>query len=229
MTKKGITLIELVMVLVVLGITVGVFFGLINGMIDSGLEIMGGKESYQQANLAMEKIASDLQLALRAGTNHNFGVVSGAPWQNVVYYSRTYFVSGQEQNTRFAYFPDPSTPSKYYVYRWMTPSPSIGSCGYCFVRQEWSGTTLVDTLVYAGPGNTTTDYLMVRYFDDDASDGTSVGEIKDSSSYIILDHVDAVRIGHIELALTVANRGKPVTIFKSIFLRERPPVPQEGT
>lgn len=74
MKKKGFTLVELVIVLVIVAVTSGVFYGLIEEMFESANAIMGRKASYQVAKQALRQMTSEIRWLLWSGPHHNFAI-----------------------------------------------------------------------------------------------------------------------------------------------------------
>lgn len=221
--KKGVTLIELVIVLMVVVIVATVFHTLIGQTTESGAEIMGKKESYQQMRDALKQIAEDVRYNIRGGPHHNLGV-----WNDPAT-TRWQETSLPCTGSLFSYFPDRTNFTTMHTFRWVFIMASGNRpTGYYLARID-NGT--LPSRVYAGwagsVGGGSTGALTVRYFDDDDVNDGPAEEILIGAGGS-LTHDQARRVTRVVLSLTLSRWNKPVTLVESIYIRERGAPLQEG-
>lgn len=243
----GFTLIELVTVLVIVTVTAGVFYGLIEKMFEAGTSIMGSKASYHQAKEAMRTIVGEIRgvdsdpiwSVLRGGPQHNFGVVDrgdtspSAKWH--------WAPDNPSSPTRLVFFPDftsilddngTGTGSAYQVCGTAYQGLSIhnrrvrffwGTCTiggqsrYCLKKQD----------VPSGSCDTATGTETTLAVVWDSSKGSLTVKYYDQAGNLIpvassgLTDAQAMTISRIDLILTINLLGEPATLSKTIYVRER--------
>ena len=236
--KKGFTIVELVVVLIIVSISAGVFYGLIDKMFEAANFIMGGKESYQQARAALNQMANEIQYNVRGGGQYNFATGNiqddpnnpGSPddppqWQYTPSYPCT--------TAQFTFMP--LTAPNFMPYQGGSAEPNLNQR----IRFYWSGAAIpslparyylrreqYDTVgnpptsvsatptvtVLAGVKGATRGNLEIRYYDG------SGNLIPIGAS---LTDAQAQTVGRIELLLTVNQWGRPVILSETIFVRRK--------
>ena len=205
MGEKGFTLTELIITLVIVSMTAGIFYGLITGMTESGMFIMGGKESYQLAKEALKKMADEIRYSIRGGAQHNLGVSDTTVWQ---------YVHDSCNSSRFTFYPDRSDFYKIVKFEWVTEGQlpqMIHPAGYYFlVRTETTGGASPTTTILAAVSDATKGVLEVRYYD---AVGIRIVPQGD------LTHAQAKSVARIELLLTVNTWGSPLFLSETVYVR----------
>lgn len=220
MNHRGVTVVELVLVLLILSITAGVFYGLIREMSESGMLIMGRKESYQQAKDALKRMADEIRYNMKGGPNHNFGVVTGGLWESTATHPCT--------DSRFTFFPDLTqnqvAPTRRVRFVWDNYSGERLHSGWYLQRQEANDETVGTVSVLAGAPDSTKGILTVKYYDDAL--GTEIDPGGAGSNN--LTHAEAQRVTRIVLVLTLQQWQERVTLSESFFVRQEGPPPEEA-
>lgn len=221
--KKGITLIELVIVTVIVGIVAMVFYGLITQMVESGSELMGKKESYQQAKEVLKQMANEIRYNLRGGDHHNLGV-----WDDPAT-TRWQETSMPCTPSQLSYFPNRLDLTQMHTFRWNTYLSGNLPMGFYLIRIDNPGSIV--SRIYTGLGAAQTSSnsgsLLIRYFDDEPNDGTPAEEITLAAGSN-LTYAQAKRITRLILSLTMERWDKATTLSETIFVREKGPPPVEG-
>lgn len=237
MRKKGLTIIELVTVLVIVTIVSGVFYGLIEKMFESGHFIMGRKDSYQVAREALKLMADEIRWSIRGGDQHNIGMADrhdtypDAAWQ----YCRNYPAT----NTRFVFMPEMATPTELQVQGPAEPPPDnpnpnrrirffwgdntylTGVPAGWYLRRERdtddNTTAPTEVRILAAVKDSTKGSLEIRYYDQ-VGNFIDLGPVGNN---VGITWVQASTVGKIELILTVNRWGQPVTLSETIVVREK--------
>lgn len=221
MRKGGVTLVELVIVLLVISVTVALFFGLITEMVDMSLFLFGKKGSYQQAKEALAQMAEEVRYALRSGDLHNLGVATAGLWQSTPTYPCT--------SSRITFFPDPASdqpvPTRRIRFSWESYNRADLPVNWThLLREEATDETMGTVTVLASVTDAAQGNFTVKYYDDDAADGLT-GEIIPSIGG--LSHGEARRLTRVVFLLRISHGGQPVTLSETIFIRQRGVPPME--
>lgn len=240
--REGFTLVELVTVLVIVTVTAGVFYGLVEKMFESANRIIARKESYQVAREALNQmvngvlVGEGLRWALRGGDQHNIGqadrypyVSPDAAWQ----YCRTF----PSTNTRLVYMPnapdgipvqggpeppaDNPNPNTRIRFFWGDNS-NLPLPGGWYLRREQdndddTATSPQNVRALAAVKNSTQGSLEIRYYDQ-AGNFIDLGPLGNN---VGITGAQAKTVGRIDLILTVNRWGEAVTLTETIYVREK--------
>ncbi len=240
MGKKGTTLIELVLVTVILSIIAVTFDGLITQMINTGMFIMGKKESYQQAKEALKQMADEIRVNVRGGPLHNLETAD-VPTSSELDYYNCFIINNGTNNgikacnaSRFVFYPYPSDFLRGVVFDWRDSSGLVGyPSGWLLIRTEKEPDATYIPTVLARAADASKGTLQVRYFDDTATPGSEeilparfVPDVDDSPDGVGLAKADAKKVTRIVLTLMLQQWSQPVTLSETIFVRQGS-VPEE--
>jgi len=206
MNRKGVTLVELVIVFFIMSLVVGTFHGLIEQVTQTTQFVLGRKAAYQQAKFALEEIIDDVQYRLRGGEIHNFGINGVGQWQ----------VHGSPcTDRRFTFFPNFSDTTDSSAYYALESSPGDGlPSGFYLVRAKFPG-AVPTTLAKADSVIT----FRVRYYDQAGNQMTI------APSGLVQDQAKVVT--HVAFVVTLTLYGESITFSEVVFVGQKGLPPQE--
>ncbi len=210
MRTKGITLIELIIVIVIMSVIAAVFVGLVSEMVEGGFFIMGKKEAYQKARVALQTVTDDIRYNIRGGDEHNFGVSTGGVWQFVL----ANYCTDQQFSYKASRI---ATPVAFIWGTSVTGQPLFPS-GKRYLL--WYPAQINPRVLFGV--NTGEASFAFKYFDDRTA---PPNEIPAAGG---LTQTNAKSVTRVEVTLTVTQKGQPVSLSESIFVRQKGLPPTEA-